>query len=232
MWRVTVLAKAAAGLDAAQAFRGLLEDYAPSLLADPVLGGQHLRKLAVAVACAPTDSGLPQTFDVGTELWFDEEAAAARALLHLSQNEELKGGADRYFAAEETLAWMGEYFPNLELDGVKLKVTVTGDVADGIGIPEALQYWRDVHPVVARTAKDFWAHLRLYAQVHGRRVPGVATYRPMAADIGFANAGDFAAAFSHPQYLSIVRPDEIKFSKPGNMFAFASLDRRTLLDRH
>jgi hypothetical protein len=126
---------------------------------------------------------------------------------------------------------MGEYLPKLALDGVKLKLTVTGDVADDVAIPEALQYWSDVHPVVARTAPDFWAYLRLYAQIHGREVPGMSLYRPMAADVGFENAEDFVTAYSHSQYLSIVRPDEIKFSKPGDMLAFATMDQRTVLAR-
>jgi hypothetical protein len=53
----------------------------------------------------------------------------------------------------------------------------------------------------------------------------------MAADVGFETAEDFVTAYSHPQYLSIVRPDEMKFSKPGDMFAFATVDQRTLLER-
>jgi hypothetical protein len=53
----------------------------------------------------------------------------------------------------------------------------------------------------------------------------------MAADVGFESAEDFVTAYSHEQYRSIVRPDEMKFSKPGDMFAFATMDQRTILER-
>jgi hypothetical protein len=71
----------------------------------------------------------------------------------------------------------------------------------------------------------------LYSQIHGRRVPGLPLYRPMAADVGFESAEDFVTAYSHEQYRSIVRPDEMKFSKPEDMFAFATMDQRTILER-
>jgi hypothetical protein len=231
MWRVTMLLKGARGLAAPQVFDGLLKEHAPLLLAHDALSSRRLKKVRIAMACDAAGSGLPSMFDASAEFWFDDEHAAGLGLALLMQDEKLAASAARYVAHEDTVAWMGEYLPKLQIDGVKLKLTVTGDVADGLSISEALQYWSDVHPVVARTARDFWAYLRLYAQIHGRRVPGLAQYRPMAADVGFETAEDFVAAFSHPQYLSIVRPDEMKFSKPGDMFAFATVDQRTLLER-
>jgi hypothetical protein len=231
MWRVTMLLKGAKDLTASQVFDGLLNEHAPLLLANDALTGRHLRKFDVALACDAPGSGLPNMFDASAEFWFDDERAAGLGLALLTQDEELTRSAARYIATNKIVAWMGEYLPNLQMDGVKLKLTVTGDVADGCTVPEALQYWSAMHPVVARTARDFWAYLRLYAQIHGRRVPGLALYRPMAADVGFENAEDFVTAYSHPQYFSIVRPDEMKFSKPGDMFAFATMDQRTLLER-
>jgi hypothetical protein len=231
MWRVTTLLKGAAGLGRPQVFHGLLEEYAPRLLANSALTRPHLKKIDIAVACSAAGSGLPEMFDASAELWFDDEQAAGRALAILTQDEELIACAARYVETEKTVVWMGEYLPKLQREGVKLKLTVTGDVADGCTVAEALQYWSDVHPVVARTAHAHWAYLRLYAQIHGRMVPGLSIYRPMAADVGFESAADFVSAYSHPQYLSIVRPDEMKFSKPGDMFAFATMDQRTVLER-
>jgi hypothetical protein len=231
MWRVTMLLKGARSLAAAQVFDGLLKEHAPLLLAHAALSGRHVKKIDLAIACDAPGSGLPNMFDASMEFWFDDEHAAGLGLALLTQDEELAASAARYVAHEDTVVWMGQYLPKLQRDKVKLKLTVTGDVADGLSIAEALQYWADVHPVVARTARDFWAYLRLYAQIHGRRVPGLAQYRPMAADVGFETAEDFVTAYSHPQYLSIVRPDEMKFSKPGDMFAFATVEQRTLLER-
>jgi hypothetical protein len=231
MWRVTSLLKGASGLGTAQVFQALQDDYASRLLTKEALEDRHLKKFTVAAACEAPGSGLPATFDANVELWFDDEAAAGRALKLLTQDEELAASSARYLASDRTVAWMGEYFPKLEMGGVKLKLTVTGDVADGISIPDALKYWSEVHPVVARTQREFWAYLRLYAQIHGRRVPGLPQYRPMAADVGFESAEDFVTAYSHEQYLTTVRSDEIKFSKPGDMHAFATMDQRTILER-
>jgi hypothetical protein len=223
--------KGVAGLARPQVFQGLLDDHAPRLLADNALTRQHLKRINLAVACDAKGSGLPNMYDASTEFWFDEEKAAGNALALLTQDEELIASAARYVATEKTVAWMGEYLPKLHIDGVKLKLTVTGDVADGYTIAEALRYWSDVHPMVARTAQEFWGYLRLYAQIHGRAVPGLNLYRPMAADVGFESAEDFVTAYSHQQYLSIVRPDEIKFSKPRDILAFATMDQRAVLER-
>ena len=231
MWRVTMLSKGAVGLRAPQVFQGLLDDHAPRLLAHNPLTGRHLKRIDIAAGYTTAGSGLPNMFDVSTELWFDEEQAAGQALALLTQDEDLLASEARFVAADSTVAWMGEYLPKLQMEGVKLKLTVTGDVADGCGIAEALRYWSEVHPVVAGTAGKFWAYLRLYAQIHGRAVPGLQLYRPMAADVGFENAQDFVSAYSHEQYLSIVRPDEMKFSKPVDMFAFATMDQRTVMER-
>src|ERR1700722_2783891 len=164
MWRVSMLLKGERGLAAPEVFEGLLNEHAPLLLANNSLAGRHLKKIDMAVACDPPGSGLPNMFDASAEFWFDDEYAAGRALTLLTQDEALNTSAARYVAAESTVVWMGEYLPKLQREGMKLKLTVTGDVADGCTIPEALRYWSEVHPVVARTAREFWAYLRLYAQ--------------------------------------------------------------------
>jgi hypothetical protein len=231
VWRVTMLLKGANGLRASQMFEGLLNDHAPYLLDNKSLADRHLKKINLAAGCNAPGSGLPNAFDASAEFWFDDEHAAGLGLALLTQDKELMASEARYVATERTVAWMGEYLPKLQMDGVRLKLTVTGDVADGCSIPEALLYWSDVHPEVARTAREFWAYLRLYSQIHGRRVLGLPQYRPMAADVGFESAEDFVTAYSHEQYRSIVRPDEMKFSKPEDMFAFATMDQRTILER-
>jgi EthD domain len=231
MWRITRLLKKTDGLTAADAFNGLLNEHAPRLMAAPMLIGRHLKKIDFAIGCNAPASGLPSSFDLNQEFWFDDEQAAGRALALLTQDADLLASEGRYAHAAGTVTWMGEYRPNLQLPGVKLKLTATGDIADGISEAEALRYWADMHPRVARTAEQFWSYLRLYAQIHGRHVPGLTLYRPMAAEVGFEGIEDFVAAFSHAQYASIVRPDENKFSKPGDMYAFATMDQRAVFQR-
>src|ERR1700760_1966813 len=147
MWRVTMFFKGATDLTAAQVFEGLLNEHAPLLLANDSLTGRHLRKIVIAAASDPAGSGLPDTFDASGEFWFDDEKAAGSGLALLTRDEELTRSAARYVATDQTVAWMGEYVPNLQQDGVNFKVTVSGDVADGRSVSDALQYWGDVHPV-------------------------------------------------------------------------------------
>jgi hypothetical protein len=55
---------------------------------------------------------------------------------------------------------------------------------------------------------------------------------PMCAEMGFVEQQDFVRNYSCEQYRTIVRPDEEKFSRPGEMLAFVSFATHTLVDRH
>jgi hypothetical protein len=65
-------------------------------------------------------------------------------------------------------------------------------------------------------------------QFHGRETSGldigtslaIARFVPMCADMGFAQQQDFLTTYTNDEYLRIVRPDEEKFSRPGEMLAF------------
>src|SRR6202453_4711775 len=127
MWRVTMLLKGATGLAAPLVFDGLLKEHAPLLLAHAALSSRHVKRVVMAVACDARGSGLPNMFDASTEFWFDDEHAAGLALALLTQDEELTASAARYVANEKTVAWMGEYLPKLQMQGVRLKLIVTGD---------------------------------------------------------------------------------------------------------
>jgi hypothetical protein len=232
MWRVTQLLTRAPTLSRDEMMRGLADEHMPRLLQQAALRSPHLERAILCAAYEAPGSNIPVMFDASMELWFDSEDAAGQALAFLTTLDPvLTASAARFVSSEKCVAWMGEYFERLKRDRVRLRLIVSGDIADGCTVEDALRYWADVHPVVAQTAPAFWAYLQLYAQVHGRRVPGVNAYRPMAADVGFASVEDFVSAYAHEQYLSIVRPDEIKFSKPGDMLAFATTDQRTVFAR-
>jgi hypothetical protein len=195
------------------------------------LARPYLRQIMISCATEAPGSGLPDTFDASAELYFDNEEAAGQTLAVLTQDKQLVSTLARYCDVASMVAWMGEHIVKLELPDANIRLTVTGDVADGRTVEDALKYWADVHPVVAQRARDFWRYLRLYAQIHGRRAQGTNLYRPMAAEVGFESVADLITAYSHPQYLSIVRPDEMKFAKAGEMFAFATANRQTVLNR-
>jgi hypothetical protein len=231
MWRITMLMKAAPGIGRQRAFQGLLDDYARLLVSQLSLARPELRRIVISCASETPGSGLPDMFDASAELYFDAEAAAGQTLAVLTQDKQLLAALARHCDAASMVAWMGEYIVNLDLPGANIRLTVTGDIADGLTVEEALKYWANVHPVVARTAREFFSYLRLYAQIHGRHAQGTNLYRAMAAEVGVESLADLITAYSHPQYMSIVRPDEMKFSKPGEMFAFATANRKTVLDR-
>jgi hypothetical protein len=53
---------------------------------------------------------------------------------------------------------------------------------------------------------------------------------PLCADMGFARASDFLATYGSADYLRVIRPDEERFSRPGEMLAFVSGEERELLE--
>ncbi len=48
----------------------------------------------------------------------------------------------------------------------------------------------------------------------------------MCAEMGFADARDFITNYSNEEYQRIVRPDEERFSRPGEMLAFVTGKQR------
>ena len=231
MWRITMLMKAAPGIGRQRAFQGMLDDYTRLLVSHLSLARPYLRRIVISCAAETPGSGLPDVFDASAEFYLDDEAAAGETLVVLTEDKQLVAAVSRYCDWSSMVAWMGEYIVKLQLQEANIRLTVTGDIADGCTVEQALEYWSNVHPVVAQKARRFWNYLRLYAQIHGRKVPGTQLYRPMAAEVGFEDLDDLITAYSHEQYLSIVRPDEMKFSKPGEMYAIATVDRRMVLNR-
>jgi len=232
VWRITMLLQAAQGLDREEAFQGLLARYAKVLQSRLAQSRPQLRQIVVSCASPTPGSGLPEQFDAGVELYFDEEGAAGQTLATLTQDREWLAELARWCDVGSMVAWMGECLVKLDLPGANIRMTVTGDIADGWTVADALRYWHDQHPVVARSAAQFWRYVRRYVQIHGRHSPATPLYRPMAAEMGFESLQDLITAYSHPQYLAIVRPDEMKFAKAGElMIAFATTRRQVVLER-
>src|SRR5690606_40680054 len=50
----------------------------------------------------------------------------------------------------------------------------------------------------------------------------VARFVPMCSDMGLETQQSFIDAYTSESYLRIIRPDEEKFSRPGEMLAFVS----------
>ena len=194
------------------------------LAAAPVPG---LNRAIINCASASAMTGWPDDYDAVMEFWFNETNDAATMLNRWSGAANRRALAD-WIEWDASPAWVGEVKPKLDLPGAHVKLLVAGYLADGWSEAAAQQYWSDVHPVVAQGQAIFWSLLRRYVQIHGHPIKGVASYMPMAADIGAASFEDLDRAFSHEQYLTVIRDDEARFAKPQDMLAMAS-DREIIL---
>jgi hypothetical protein len=87
----------------------------------------------------------------------------------------LRTTADAIVDRARSVTWLAEVFPIKPERGLsRVKFLAGGDAAEGWDVVDAQAYWRDVHPVVARTAPSVWEPLTRYVQFHGVPAPEVA----------------------------------------------------------
>jgi hypothetical protein len=229
IWRLNFFMKRRGDATRAQFVEHILGDYASLVARDPVIA-PAMTRFTVHLPVPELPAGLPDEYDVVAQLEFADEAAATASLLRLRREPGLVEAGERLMDFPASVSWIGELRPKYEVPVCGAKLLVGGDVADGMRLDIALAYWNGVHPVVAQTAPEHWNKLRIYRQIHGRPVPGTGRNLPMAADIGYESLDVLATAFDGEQYLAIIRPDEMKFSKPQDMLAFVTTDERRLYD--
>jgi uncharacterized protein (TIGR02118 family) len=86
-------------------------------------------------------------------------------------------------------------------------------------------YWRDHHGPLVKSVTEFARHVRKYVQCHLVRdaVPfGISGVYDGVAELWFDSAEAAAKAFQEPQYLAIIRPDELKFVDPQKCISFVT----------
>ncbi|MDB5736335.1 MAG: hypothetical protein JWO65_3 [Sphingomonas bacterium] len=239
LWRVTALVRRRAGIDEAHFTDRLVQSLAPATAG--VIGGDA--RLVVdrrPAALDPAVGGLsPPLFDGLLGLWFEDEALVAPVMNRLGEDATVRRIAGDIIDPAGGALWLAEVFPIKPEEGAsRIKFLAAGDAAEGWSIADAQRYWRDVHPVVARTAPMVWEPLTRYVQFHGRPAPegvdrdpwlGVWKLVPLCAEMGFAREQDFILNYSNEQFRTIIRPDEEKFSRPGEMLAFVSDQERELV---
>lgn len=243
MWRQAVLVVRDPGC-APDAFRaGWLDRLGPAV-ATAGRGRPGLRRLLASLPPEAVDPAVaavfPPMFDGLLELWFDAPGDAVDALGALSGDAGLRGLAEGLVEAGRGVAWLARAVAVKPGDGaVGAKFLAGGDVAEGMTLEAAHRYWAEEHPRVARTAPEVWDRLASYTQFHGTPAP-VPSLRgwlarerfvPMCSDMGFARQSDFIALYTSAQYRTIVRPDEERFSRPGEMLAFIGGRETVLLDQ-
>lgn len=240
MWRVATLVRQRAGLSQEEFETRWLDELAPAIAkaagADP-----RTRRVVVNVAPATMDPAVrevfPPAYDGLLEFWFDNPEDAVAVMADLGRNAALQAMAAPIVNGEKGVAWLAKSVPSKPEQGTVVKFLAAGDVAEGVTLEFAHQYWAEVHPVVAQTAPKVWGPLTRYMQFHGRQTPvldmgrwlAIARFVPMCSDMGFARQQDFLDVYTCDQYMTIVRPDEEKFSRPGEMLSFVSGEERGLV---
>lgn len=229
MWRITAFLKRHPDLVRA--------DFIPRAEALMVMVAAHAAAPARTMLNLPMDP-LPaelaamfgDRFDAVAELWYPDAAAAQASLARLSADTAIGAAAGAAVDRAGSHAWLAEVVPQILPPAEHLKFVVAGQMADGMTMTEAQEYWRVEHPRVFRTVTDFVPYILGYTQMHGRDVLASGAidwlaghdFYPMCADMGLRSVADVVTAYSMPSYLAVVRPDEEHFSKPGDMLSFAS----------
>lgn len=237
LWRVTALMRWRRGATGSGAE---LE----SAVAEALDGEDRLVRFVVDRIPADLDPAIrgmfPPLFDAMFEFWFASRDDAVAVMMGLGSAAAISTAAEALVDRGTSVLWLAQVFPvKPERGASRVKFLAGGDAADGWSIEDAQVYWRDVHPVVAQTAPSVWLPLTRYVQFHGSPLPdglvdsplGIWRRVPMCAEMGFADVRDFVTNYSNDEYLAIVRPDEEKFSRPGEALAFVSGEERIVLAR-
>jgi hypothetical protein len=230
MWRVIMFLKRLSSATPTDTLSGWLELHAPVLI-ERIGEVGPLNRASFNAAAEGQLGSWPSGFDGVLELRFDEFLPAAAALSLLKFNSAIRADAARWLDLDASPAWIGEAKQVLDKPGVRAKLFVAAQIANGRTEEDAQRYWREVHPVVAQGDIQFWGRLLHYTQIHGFRTPGVVDHMPIAAEIGAASFEDLNIAFATEYYRTTVRPDEMKFVRPEGMLVLASCSEKVLFEQ-
>jgi hypothetical protein len=240
MWRLTAFLKRNSAMAGDDFLAFLTGTWAPAVCAAGS-GSASLKNIRIHLPLdlsgSPLESLFPPRFDALVEIAFEDFDSAVASLVALDRDPEVPDLGDALDLSDGA-AWLGEVLPKKPDDHGRTgtRMTVAGDVIDGMAEGEAQRYWGEVHPVVAQRAPETWERLTLYRQVHGRRSSAIEEmswlprrYYPMCADMGAVSLEELLAAYDNDQYRAIVRPDEQKFSKPEDMLTFVTREYREVM---
>lgn len=84
------------------------------------------------------------------------------------------------------------------------------------------RYWRHTHGPLVMSVTEFSRHVRKYVQGHTVDDPAPGFPPPTeppydgVAELWFDDLAAIGTAFAEPQYMAIIRPDELKFLDLAN----------------
>ena len=213
MWRITSFFKRSSSLSRERAIEQWMKEF--FYPASKRMNEAGACRALVNLPFDPPAQDLPDNFDTVAEFWFNDLESARIGLSRLKEIQSTEAWTQLVDSASPA-PWIGEMKPVLDSGPLGIKVIRAGRPAKGVDATDALAYWRNCHADVAKTATGFWALLRRYTQVPAVDPESAEAY-PLQADVGAASIADMKAAFSHPEYFSIVQPDERKFSLAGKL---------------
>lgn len=244
MWRITALLAKAADVSNAQ-FAEAMRGRIGAALAAALATVPDLDRVVVSLRPENSDPALVNAFpirhDALLEIWCASEHAAARAAAAIAASGAVAAAVDGVLDGARGAVWLAEVVPQKpDAEGrTRVKFLAAGEIAEGWTVARAQHYWKEEHPRVARTVPAVWNAMTSYTQFHGRETPPIdlgahiarTRFVPLCSDMGYLQPGDFLAAYSDPDYLRVIRPDEQKFGRPGDMLAFITDREIELLPR-
>jgi uncharacterized protein (TIGR02118 family) len=162
--------------------------------------------------------GLADTHDGVSELWFDTFDELKAAVCEPGFVSVVKPAATEFVDLAGTVTLVAEYVLVKDTGRARARLFGAGHASPGLTREEAQRYWRGEHPgLIEREAPAFWNLKQYYGQNHVRSPEGVALDTvtdayDLCAETGYETVAAMAAAFSLPEYMGIIRPDEVKFA--------------------
>lgn len=97
-----------------------------------------------------------------------------------------------------------------------IKLIIMAKRKPGLSLEEFNRYWREKHGPLVLNTPDFARHIRRYVQCHKTEASNSGFFSGSSefdgvGELWFDDMESMERAFREPQYLEVVRPDELNF---------------------
>lgn len=227
-WKLISFIRRRADLSAAE-FMAAWRDLHVAPIADRRGFWRHVRRYVQnrALTGGRAPLGLPAEYDGVAELWFDGVDDLRATVVDPSFGA-AEAKALELIDTRTSVSWVAEVTPVKGIGQTNIKLFAAGHARAGLTRSQAQAYWRDKHPgVLAQEAPACWRMIERYDQAHTRSVGGLhmqtLTDRyDFCAEVGMDSVEAMQELFTRPDYLSIVRADELRFASVEDSLACAT----------